>query len=165
MLTPIPNLGIDGKMKTINTSKGGLAIIDDEDFEFLSKWKWKLTKQGYAARNFEANGKWGTHWMHRIVIGAKEGQFVDHIDRNKLNNQKSNLRFASYRENMGNKTALKNNKLGVRGVHIHKQTGKFRAILGWDGKRISLGLFKTVEDASFAYASAAKEKWGEFFIQ
>lgn len=150
-------------MKLLPISKGQFAIVDDEDFDVLKNWKWKFTKQGYACRNFEVDGKWGSHWMHRVVMKVEKGVYIDHINRNKLDNRKSNLRVVTTLQNMANKGALKNNKCGLRGVHFHPGTGKYRAVLGWAGKRMSLGLFHTKEEAHDVYCAAAKQKWGEFF--
>src|SRR5687767_1877850 len=80
-------------MKQIPTSRGFFALVDDADYEWLSKMRWSYVN-GYAVRN-------GTN-MHRLITSAPVGMDVDHIDRNRLNNQRSNLRVCTHKENMQN---------------------------------------------------------------
>lgn len=79
-------------MKKIKLTQDKTALVDDDDYEYLSQWKWSLQRgynKYYSARYFD--GKY--IYMHRLIISAKKGEYVDHIDNNGLNNQKLNLRI------------------------------------------------------------------------
>ncbi len=93
-----------------------------------------------------------------ICKGAWPGPQLDHIDRNKSNNRIENLREASTSENCRNRaTAAK-----LRGVGVHRKTGKFQAQIGHRNEILYLGLFKTREEAALAYDAAARSLHGEF---
>jgi hypothetical protein len=85
-------------MKQISLSNGGEALVDDDDFTFLSQWSWYHTDDGYAARSIWKDGKCSRIWMHRVVLQLESG-ICDHINRNKLDNRRSNLRRATFRLN------------------------------------------------------------------
>ena len=88
---------------------------------------------------------------------------IDHIDRDKLNNQIANLREATHSQNMFNKWERHRNTSGIRGVL--KRGKKWRALIGHNGQMFYLGSFNTAAEAQFAYAKAAKERFGEFACQ
>lgn len=150
-------------MKEIKLTQNKIAIVDDEDYEKINQRKWYYCR-GYALRN-----KWlakYTHviWrMHWEIMGKpRKGFEIDHKDGNKLNNQKSNLRICSHKENGMNRKVQNNNKSGYKGVHIHKLTGKWRAMISINNKSMHLGLFNNKEKAVKAYNDAAKKYYGEF---
>lgn len=89
-------------------------------------------------------------------------EMVDHIDGNKRNNKINNLRAATRSQNGGNSKIRKDNFYGLKGVTYHKQTGKFRARITCNKKKYSLGLYKTKDDAAFAYSIAASFLFKEF---
>ena len=155
-------------MKQIPLTKGYFAIVDDEDFEALSKYAWRaLVKKTrvYAVRKAKKPGlRAGTFMaMHRQVIDAPDGRDVDHIDRNPLNNTKANLRLCSGAENSRN-TSRAPGKWGYRGVTFHKKGRErpFEAYIGFQWKKISLGYFPTAVAAAEAYNAAALKYHGEF---
>lgn len=127
----------------------GHALVDDEDYERLSKYTWRLHSKGYATRSSSTNGKETRLMMHREILETGEFQ-VDHIDRNKLNNQKDNLRIATNSINQFNKGKQKNNTSGTPGVFWDRSKKIWRARIQIDGKRIELGRFKTVDEAAAA---------------
>lgn len=158
-------------MKEIKLTQGKVALVDDEDFEYLSQFKWQYNKNctvsGYARRNVRVNGKVKSIPMHREILGLGWGNKtkVDHKDRNGLNNQKSNLRHATVTQNNCNRRL--HNKHKYRGVTFIKNGGyisKWRASIVKDGRRIPLGHYKTVEEAALAYNEAAKKYQGEFAV-
>jgi hypothetical protein len=127
----------------------GHALVDDEDYERLSKYTWRLHSKGYATRSSSTNGKETRLMMHREILDTGEFQ-VDHIDRNKLNNQKDNLRIATNSINQFNKGKQKNNTSGTPGVFWDRSKNVWRARIQLDGKRIELGRFRTVDEAAKA---------------
>ena len=78
-------------MKTINLTQNKSVVVDDEDFEALSVHKWFYSTVGYACRSVIVDGKNSRVYMHRQLMKPEKGMVIDHIDRNKLNNQKNNL--------------------------------------------------------------------------
>lgn len=142
-------------MKKIETGGARFALVDDEDFKLLKRRKWFLSNHGYAAS--------GREFMHRLVMGAKRGEEVDHINGDTLDNRKVNLRLVTHQQNIQNRKVNKNNKLGYKGVYQHTQNGNFIAqIQTPQRKRKHLGVFATPEDAAFAYNVAAIKLFGEF---
>lgn len=112
------------------------------------------------------NGK--PYLLHRLLAQAfipnPEGKpEVDHIDGDKLNNDLSNLRWATRSENQRNRGKQSNNTSEFKGVSFHKRSGKWQAYIKVDGKRKHLGLFHTKEEAAAVYEEAAKELHGEFY--
>jgi hypothetical protein len=107
----------------------------------------------------------GRRLMAHIAVWLMEhGEFpqgqIDHIDRNRSNNCRTNLREVSQKENVWNSSVSKNNKLGVKGVT--EKGGKFRATIFLNGRQTHLGLFDTIEEAKDAYECAAVRARGEF---
>jgi len=89
------------------------------------------------------------------------GQEWDHADRNKLNNRKANLRLATRSQNMQNVGPRRSNRCGLKGVTGTKY-GRWVARISKDGKRRTIGVFSTKEEAACAYDAAAKKLFGKF---
>lgn len=112
------------------------ALVDDE-FSMLINYKWSLNHQGYPIRHSEKTIK-----LHHAIMGKPgKGMVVDHINRDKLDNRKSNLRVISSAENAQNVGAQKRNITGIRGVHYRKDTGRYLAHCCVKGKRHLLGYY------------------------
>lgn len=117
-------------MKQIPLTKGRFAIVDDEDFEELNRYKWYSDHKGYAARNSPyVNGKRHVIWMHRVIAGTPAGMETDHINGIKNDNRRSNLRIATTVQNAMNRGLSKNNTSGYRGGEMAHTTVE---ILGSD---------------------------------
>jgi hypothetical protein len=144
-------------MKKINIGNK-YAIVDDEDFEHLNKFHWFLSNRGYAYRS--SGGK--SLLMHKEVLVCDEGKVVDHINGDKLDNRRSNLRQATHAENMRNRKMQVNNKSGFRGVHQKKKDGLWYAQIKVNGIQKFLGSFKNPLDASVAYEKESQKEYGEF---
>jgi len=151
-------------MKEIELTQGQVAIVDDEDFEYLSQWKWKAkltpTSNGnyYACRNVKVDGKWQTVYIHREVIHPPKNKQVDHINNITLDCRKENLRIATRSQNQMNRLA--NGKNGHKG--IYKKGNRFCAKVGKNKQAYYIGVFETAEEAARAYDAKAKELFGEF---
>lgn len=155
-------------MKKIPLTRGQVALVDDEDFDYLNQWKWfaSFTKgKFYAVRNVPNRAKRQKMIrMNRILMDAKDGYEIDHVDGNSLNNQRANLRACSHKENSRNKKFHSKNTSGFKGVTWHKGERRWRAQIGVNYKKIVIGRFLTVEDAALAYDGAAKRFFGEFAL-
>lgn len=146
-------------MKTIPLSKGKVALVDDEDFEQVSKVNWCLKKSGYVTGY--SNGKHVS--MHRVIMKAKKGQTIDHKDHNGLNNQKSNLRFCTLSQNCANQKA-RGGTSKYKGVSRRKDRPSWRVLVRCNGRRFYCGSFKCEKQAAKAYDKKAKEVHGEFAL-
>jgi len=167
MTTPTPNPTVAPTVEQIRMSKGMFAVVDIEDFECLSKYHWYLSPDGYAIRSVsDKSKKSGTRivFMHREIMGMTpgDGKEVDHIDLDKLNNTRSNLRVCTKAENRRNRGKRSDNKSGFKGVHRCKNWGNWRASIRAEGKYYALGTYDTPEEAYAAYCAAAYRLHGEF---
>lgn len=147
-------------MKQIPLTQGKIALVDDGDYEWLTQWKWRYSKSGYAIRSIWPECK--TILMHRAIMNTPEGFEVDHIDHDGCNNQRSNLRNCSHAENTKNHLKHKNNKSGYNGVFWDKKNERWETRIRVDGRRIHLGRFESLEDAAKAFDKAALKYYGEF---
>jgi hypothetical protein len=150
----------------ITLYRGETVLVDFSDLSHLMLWKWHGNGDGYASRDKrdpETKKGWSPLPMHREILGAKKGQYVDHKNMQKLDNRSSNLRICSNAENKRNGKAYKGSASGLKGVYVHRQTKKFHAMIRVDGKLKHLGLFKTKEEAHAAFCAAARTHHGEFF--
>lgn len=129
------------------------ARVDDEDYDLLVPLTWTAV-QGKTHRSpYLKSFKLGMY-MHRFILGASQGDLVDHIDMDTTNNQKENLRICSRAENGRNRGKTRRNSSGFKGVSWHKKTGKWRARIR-AGQEIHLGLFDSAEEAYKAYTEAS----------
>ena len=136
------------------------SIVDKSDFEFLNQWKWHLNQDGYAVRKVivlvEGKVKYGNIFMHRVINKTPEGSITDHINRNRLDNRKSNLRVASYSVNRLNSKMHTNNTSGVKGISWDKSKNKWLARVWKNYKQIILGRYVNFNDAVFAREQAER---------
>lgn len=148
-------------MKTIPLTQGRVTVVDDCDFDYLMQWKWCVSHYGYAVRTVWRNG---VVYMHREILtrAGKAGKFTDHIDQDKLNNVRHNLRPATKSQNMCNRGLQTNNPSGYKGVQWFKRDSKWRARIKKDGKEVHLGYFDTKEEAAHVYNKVALKYHGEF---
>ncbi|NCC47172.1 MAG: hypothetical protein EOM16_09080 [Bacteroidia bacterium] len=138
-----------GLWHIIKISNGGEIIVDAEDYAYLNQWKWKI-HNGYAARSTRTESGLRNLLMHRVITNAQQGEEVDHINRNKLDNRKQNLRIVSHWENS-------HNRQKGTGVHKPKGRNKWYAQIYVNNVRTHLGCFDTKEDAINARIIAKKQ--------
>lgn len=141
---------------------GDKRAIVDREFEYFKNFKWYLSSGGYAARMIDINGVIFVSFMHRIVAGTPKGMKTDHINGNKLDNRKSNLRICNISENNRNCCVHKDNKSGFKGVYWDKSRNKWAAGVRCNKKHYTIGRFNRIEDAVSAYNIRAKELFGDF---
>lgn len=121
-----------------------------------------LTARGYIEIQIDGKAYRAHNLAWFYVTGEWPRLEVDHRNTDQADNTWSNLREATRSQQCANRSTPRNNKLGVKGVSLHKATGKYIAQIGINGKRKHLGLFKTIPEAAAAYEKAAIAAWGEF---
>jgi hypothetical protein len=150
-------------MKSIPLTKGRVALIDDEDYERVSQYKWCLSCGRYAQSKM-GNRRNKPVYLHRFIMNAQPGQEVDHINRNTLDNRRSNLRFCSHQKNMANSVHVKKGASGYRGVFLDKRRGTFYAQVVVNGKAYTSSGYRTAKEAAIAYNKMNNQHNGEFGI-
>ena len=143
-------------MKEIQLTQGRVALVYDEDFEYLSQWKWYFNS-GYAVRStWHIGGKRGQVKMHRLINKTILGLDTDHINSKGLDNRKINLRSVSHMQNCHNTGDRKNSSSKHKGVYFNNHRGRpWKAQIRINGKRICLGTFDTETDAAKAFNNAS----------
>lgn len=165
------NENINEEYKLIPLGNELYSKVSNEDYEILNKNKWYIrSNDGYVCRNHTIKGeiiktegyrktKQRSILMHRIIMGIDNQKstvryVVDHINGDKLDNRRENLRIVTVAQNLWNVNHLsKKNNTGCRGVSKTK-AGKYKALITANGKRVYLGTFQTLEDADLAYKNA-----------
>lgn len=151
-------------MREIILTRGFVALVDDADFEVLSRWKWTACKKGYAYRLERVDGRKKKIPMHRFLMGLDKGDamHVDHINGNPLDNRRANLRLCTASENACNRRRYRDSKSGYKGVTWSKAANKWKAQIRIQGRLIYLGVYAAAEDAFDAYKVASAKYHGEF---
>jgi hypothetical protein len=144
-------------------AKHGYALVD-KDMSMLADHKWTLSTNGYAFGSIVIDGKRTWVYMHRLIMGLGYPGFIDHISHDKLDNRRSNLRFADHSTNQANKLP-QGGTSKYKGVScISRAGGKavWRAKIKVRQTTIYLGYFKTEQQAAAAYNNAARKHFGAF---
>ncbi len=150
-------------MKKIKLTKGTSTIVDDDDFDELIKYKWCCNGSNYATRSKKmADGRWKMVYMHRELMGNPDGMEIDHINGNRLDNRKCNLRICSSRENMVHIIRKPMSNSGFFGVSKYKNSDKWVARIRTPYGRIYLGSFESPKQAAMAYDECSMKINGEF---
>jgi hypothetical protein len=146
-------------MHEVQLTESKAAIVDDADAALVDQYKWYCSTY-YA---FKHPTKSCHHsYMHRLIMGAKKGQIVDHINGDKLDNRRSNLRFCTPAQNNYNSSKHKRNTSGYKGVFWNGRDGKWLAQAKINQKQTYLGQYETREQAALYYNLAAIMFHGEF---
>lgn len=160
------NCNTGGDSKKIPLTQGKFAIVDENKYEELSKYKWQALKNGntyYARRCDYVNGETKIIYMHRQILGAKQGEEVDHVNHNGLDNRVCNVRKCTRSQNSQNrKPQKKENTSKYKGVNWQKRDCLWQAQIKKNGTTIHIGSFNNEIDAATAYDVKAKELFGEF---
>lgn len=135
------------------------VLLDADDLDKVTKYQWSIGLHGYAT----SGAGYKQILMHRLIANVDDlTKVIDHINRNKLDNRKANLRICSPSENCMNKGVQNNNKLGFKGV-TKTAEGNYQAIITFNGKPMYLGRYATPELASKSYELVASSLFGEFY--
>lgn len=152
-------------MKQIPLTQGKFAIVDDEDYEqLIAMGKWQYAKVGYAKRDIGGSKNKKGVYMHRFILGLSpgDGLIADHINRNKLDNRKVNLRICKQHQNSANSALNKNNTSGFNGVTFDKRKNKWMAKIQVRRKYLFCGYAETAAEAALKYNDFAIKHFGEF---
>jgi hypothetical protein len=152
--------------KQIPLTKGKFALVDDDDFDAMSQYKWQTSNSHgiwYAVRKVKIGEKRLAYLMHREILGFPVGMEVDHIDHDGLNNTRSNLRICTHQQNISS-GRLRNHSSKFRGVSWYSPSEKWRAQIKVMGVKKSIGYFVNESDAALAYNQSAKSNFGEFAV-
>lgn len=158
---------IKGNIALVSLTKGYTAIIDAEDVKTVDVGNWTAIEafgSAYAYRKSSKASGSKTIYMHRLIVDAGINQHVDHIDGNRLNNRKCNLRTCTPKQNQYNQGIRKSNTSGYKGVSWSKANCKWAARIRYKGKKVHLGYYDKVEDAADAYFMASKSIHKEFSV-
>lgn len=134
------------------------ALIDDEDFCLVSKYNWYLTDNGYARTSTPKK-----MYMHRLILGLKSKKQCDHINGNRIDNRKINLRACKESENHYNVGVRTDNNSGFRGVSYDKDRNKWLVSLTKDGKHNYGGRFKDINIAIKRCVELSRKLYGDFY--
>lgn len=149
-------------MKEIPLTQGRIALVDDEDFDLVSRYKWHVLKRKNG-RCYAGTQSLKTRlYMHRLILNLDDKNIqVDHKDNNGLNNQRHNMRECIKSQNMHNV----GNKYGssiYKGVYFNNKSKKWRSQIKCNNIKINLGSFANEVEAAIAYNNKAVELHGDF---
>jgi len=150
-------------MKTVDLGKA-VALVDDDDFELINSRHWHVTARGYAGRTERRGGKKFHVMMHRVIakLSHYDERVVDHINGDKLDNRRENLRVCTHAQNLCNSKLYTTNKSGMKGVYQRRGSVRWTAYIYKDRKCYQLGTFDSAEEAHKARLSAEKQFHGQF---
>ena len=147
--------------KQLPLTQGKYALVDDADYDLLSRWDWYAWWSGsvwYARRSHKGKKL----YLHREILNAQKGECVDHINHNGLDNRRCNIRICTNRQNMMNQKPLKGKSRKYKGVYWHKKAAKWTSQIRVVSKRMHLGLFEDEIIAAKVYDKAARLYYGEY---
>lgn len=148
-------------MKQLPLTKGKFAIVDDEDFDIVNKWKWYYqTDREKESRSGGCAARYRNIRMHRFLLNVSENEIVDHKNGNGLDNRRSNLRVCTKSQNAMNSKGKKGTVSGIKGVSWNR--GKWVAFIQVNGKLNIIDRFLTKEAAAWAYKIVSLIEFGEF---
>jgi hypothetical protein len=153
-------------MKEIPLTQNKIAIVSDEDYDYVNQWKWCFHRSGYAVRTARVEGKQKTLSMHRVILERDnpipEGKQVDHINMNRIDNRRENLRVVTDSQNKMNKKSTASSTSKYKGVSWHSGRNKWHTQIKINKKVIFLGQYDNEIEAAKVYDNKAIELFGEY---
>lgn len=154
-------------MKEIPLTRGQVALVDDDDYDYLVQYNWYVTKRGntfYAIRSLpRVDGKQTHIAIHREILNPPDSMQIDHINRDGLDNRKENLRLATNSQNHIN-IPKRRGSSRYKGVYWNKEHNKWAAKVTINNKTLFLGYFDTESIAAGVYNQFASSNFGEFAL-
>lgn len=147
--------------KKIPLTQEKIALVDTDDYEWLDSMKWHLN-DGYALTSSFVNGKVKRYRMHRLIMAATKEQQIDHINGDRHDNRRNNLRYCNSSQNHMNVKIRIINKSGYKGVSWSKSHKKWHTCIKLNRKVLFLGRFKDKIIAAQVYNKAAIKYFGKF---
>jgi hypothetical protein len=153
-------------MNKIKLTKGKYAYVDERDFNRINQYNWHYLQGGYAARSEGGRKNKKMIYMHRFILDLQHGdkRVVDHMNKDKLDNRRSNLRICTQKENGRNSSKPKTRKFTskYKGVYFDKERKKWIAKLKVNYRNVWIGRFDTEKEAAKAYNTQARIIFREF---
>jgi hypothetical protein len=136
------------------------CFIDAQDFDLISQYHWTLHKEGYSIARVPGTKR--QILMHRLIMGVVDKPCfeIDHINHNRLDNRRSNLRFCTRSQNIANSLKIKPGTSQYKGVYLDQN--RFHAQIGINNKRFNLGRFFSELDAALCYDIRARQVFGDY---
>ena len=134
-------------------------LYSEEDYELLRQHNWKINPKGYVV-SYKSKC---TLLAHRLIIDCPASMQVDHINGNRADNRRENLRIVTSQQNNFNRGLNSNSTTGYKGVSYKIRDNRYQARIKHNGKSIQIGYFLTALEAHVAYEAKAKELFGEFY--
>lgn len=157
-------------MKEIPLTRGYIALVDDEDYDRAMQYNWRATTSIEARRVYIyacrwkpiGKGKRVIEYLQKFILNTPH--LIDHVNRDGLDNRKSNLRLATFGQNNQNmiKKQHKKNSSQYKGVGFHKGMHRWRVRLTTNYVECVIGYYDTEVEAAVAYNNKAIEVFGEF---
>jgi HNH endonuclease/AP2 domain len=160
----VRKIRVEGDVAYVPLTQGYEAVIDAADVPLVGgvNWTANVRPQGCYAYRHKPRPDSGPIYLHRFLMGDPDELDVDHVDGDRLNNRRSNLRLATRSQNMQNGKLRKDNTSGHKGVVFIKETGKWRAQVARDGRAMYFGNYATIEEAIDAARAARESLHGAF---
>lgn len=154
-------------MAEFRLSTGEICLIDDEDLSLAADRTWRLTRrangdEGYVTGAFRDQGRKTTKPIHRVIMQPTGDAVVDHINGNRLDNRRCNLRICTHKQNMRNRRPNRGKDHGYKGIYRRPGESRWHAQINLDGKFVRIGTFDDPQSAAVAYDRAATHHFGEY---
>lgn len=158
---------VSGNVGRLVLPSGQTTLVDVADLEIVREYQWAFTPAASPlVTGYRIGYRTGLRVsMHRLLLNAPPEKDVVHLNRNTLDNRRRNLVLATRSESRSQAGVRSDNGSGYKGVHLHRDSGRWRAQITVDGVRRSLGLFTDPWDAAEAWNGEARKAWGQCAYQ
>ena len=155
----------NGSVGYCHLSNGDVVTFDTEDYDKIKEYRWSKSGKTHVQCSKWNGTKYVTLYIHRLIMDCPDGMVVDHINGDKLDNRKCNLRVCTQQENSWNARISSRNKYGYKGVYFDARNNSYTARVNIGKKTHHIGSFKTLTDAINARLTWEMEHWGEFRLK